>query len=238
MALRSHAMLVKLLGADHARLIYVDNMLGLAQAHAGHVSEALATLDATVKKVRATLKPDAPMLGSVLGSLGTARYFAQDYDGALVALGESRRILADSKQAMRGRVTLRLGMVQLALHQPDALATLDASRRELAESGGGAGYGACARAAYGVALARAGDAAGGEKEARAAREDVRTGKDAGSARSGEIDLMLADVLQRPEQAQEALGLRREALGIYRQILGPDHPRTRALAAALGPTVGA
>jgi hypothetical protein len=153
-------------------------------------------------------------------------------------LSESRRILADSKQAMRGRVTLRLGIVQLALHQPDALATLEASRRELAESGGGAGYGACARAAYGVALARAGDAVGGEKEARAAREEVRAGKDAGSARSGEIDLMLADLLQRPEQMQEALGLRREALAVYQHVLGPAHPRTRALAALIGSRIDA
>ncbi|WP_395680542.1 protein kinase domain-containing protein [Dokdonella sp.] len=238
LALRSHAMAVKLLGAEHARLIYVDNMLGLAQAHAGHVSEALATLNATERRARATLKPDAPMLGSVLGSLGTARYLAHDYDGALVALGESRRILSDSKQTMRGRVTLRLGLVQLALRRSEALATLEASRSELAESGGGAGYAACARAAYGVALARTGDAAGGEKEARGARQDVRAGKDAGSTRSGEIDLMLADLLQRPEQAQEALGLRREALAVYQRVLGPAHPRTRALAVLLGSRIDA
>jgi serine/threonine-protein kinase len=233
LALRSHAMAVKFLGAQHARLIYVDNMLGLAQAHAGHVNEGLATLDATERRARATLKVDAPMLGSVLGSLGTARYLAHDYDGALVALGESRRILSDNKQAMRGRVTLRLGVVQLALHRPEALATLDASRRELAESGGSGGYGAYARAAYGIALARAGETASGEKEARQARDDLRAGRDAGSSRLGEVDLMLADLLQGRQQHEEASALREEARAIYARVLGPGHPRTRAIATAPG-----
>jgi len=208
-------------------------MLGLAQVHAGHTSEALAILNATERRVRATLKPDAPMLGSVLGSLGTARYYTQDYDGALVALSESRRILTDGKQAMRGRVTMRLGIVQLALHESEALVTLETSRRELAESGGSGGYAACARAAYGVALARAGETANGEKEAREARDDLRAGNDAGSSRLGEIDLMLAELLQRPEQAQEALALRREALAVYRRVFGPAHPRTLALATLIG-----
>jgi serine/threonine protein kinase len=236
-AQRAHAMAVKLLGAGHARLIYVDNTLGLAQANAGHVAEALVTLNATEQRARATLKPDAPMLGSVLGSLGNARYWAHDYDGALVAMLESRRILGASKQGTRGRVSMRLGMVQLVLQQPEALATLEASRQELAESGGSGGYIACAQAAYGVALARAGDAAGGEKEARQAHADLRGSKDAGSTRSAEVDLMLADLLQRPDQAEQALGLRREALDIYRTVLGPEHPRTRALAITLGRPIG-
>jgi len=238
LASRSHAMLVKLLGAEHARLMYVDNILGLAQLHAGHTSEALATLDATARRAQATVKPDAPILGSVLGSLGTARYFALDHEGALVALSEARRILGAGNQAMRGRVTMRLGIVQLILHRPEALETLEASRRELAESGGGAGYGACAHAAYGVALAGAVDAARGEKEVREARDELRGGTGAGSTRAGEIDLMLADLLQRPEQAQEALALRREALAVYQRVLGPAHPRTLALAALIGNRVDA
>jgi serine/threonine-protein kinase len=236
-ALRAHAMLVKLLGLNHARLIYVDNMLGLAQANAGHVAEALVTLTAIEQRARATLKPDAPMLGSVMGSLGNARYLAHDADGAIVALTESRRILGMNKQSLRGRVTLRLGLAQLAAHRPEALATLDASRAELTESGGNAGFLACAQAAYGVALARAGDAAGGEKLARAARDDLRAGKDAGNSRLGEIDLLLADLLQHPDQAEEAAGLRREALTVYRRVFGPDHPRTHAVASTLGSSAG-
>jgi tetratricopeptide (TPR) repeat protein len=235
-ALRAHAMLVKLLGAEHARLIYVDNMLGLAQANAGHVSEGLATLAATARRARATLKPDAPMLGSVLGSLGGARYLDRDWDGAIVALTEANRIMGVSGQALRGRVTLRLGMAQLAARRPEALATLDASRAELATAGGSGGYLPCAQAAYGVALARTGDAAGGEKLVRAARDDLRAGKDAGSSRLGEVDVLLADLLQRPEQAEEASGLRNEALAIYRRVFGSDHPRTRALA-MLGSSAG-
>jgi serine/threonine-protein kinase len=232
-ALRAHGMLVKLLGADHARLIYVDNTLGLAQAHAGHVTAGVATLAAVERRARATLKPDAPMLGAVLSSLGSARFLDHDWDGAIAALTESRRILGANGQATRGRVTLRLGMAQLAAHRPEALATLEASRSELATSGGGAGFIACAQAAYGVALARAGDAAGGEALARQARADLRAGRDAGSSRVGEIDMLLADLLDARDQVEEARSLRGEALEVYRRVFGPDHPRTRALAAALG-----
>jgi serine/threonine-protein kinase len=235
-ALRSHAMLIKLLGPDHARLIYVDNMLGLAQVSAGHVAEGLTTLGAAEQRARATLKPDAPMLGNVLGSLGSARYFDRDWDGAIVALTEASRIMGAQK-TQRGRITLRFGMAQLAAHRPDALATLDASRAELAVSGGSGGYQACAQAAYGVALARSGDADAGEKLAREARAGLHAGKDAGSSRLGEVDLLLAELLQRPDQAEEALALRREALAIYRRVLGNEHPRTLALAASMGGRAG-
>lgn len=232
-ALRAHAMLIKLLGTDHARLIYVDNMLGLAQAHAGHVSEGIATLSTIERRARATLKPDAPMLGMVLGSLGSARLLDRDWDGAIAALTQSRRILGASGQAMRGRVTLRLGMAELAAQRPEALATLEASRSELAASGGRGGFLACAQAAYGVALARAGDAVGGQALARKAAADLRAGIDSGSSRLGEIDLLLADLLDRQDQVEEARTLRSEALAVYRRVFGPDHPRTRAVAARLG-----
>ncbi|MEO7325098.1 MAG: serine/threonine-protein kinase [Dokdonella sp.] len=235
-ALRAHDMLVKLVGKEHARLIYVDNMLGLAQANAGHVSEGIATLTEVEQRARATLKPDAPMIGTVLGSLGNARNLNHDVEGALAALTESRRILGLNKQSMRGRVTLRLGMLQLAEHMPEALATLEASIVELKE-GGAAGFFACAQAAYGLALARSGKPEEGEKLARAARAGLRSAKEAESSRTGDVDLLLAALLQRPDQADEALALRREAFGIYERIFGPDHPRTRELAATLGRSTG-
>ncbi|MEP7097698.1 MAG: protein kinase, partial [Dokdonella sp.] len=231
-AAHAHAMLVKLVGTEHARLIYVDNMLGLAQANAGHVSESIATLTAVERRARTTLKPDAPMLGSVLGSLGHARSLNHEVEGALAALTESRRILELNKQSMRGRVTMRLGMLQLAEHRPEALATLEASVAELREVGGGGGFLECAQAAYGVALARAGKAEVGEKLVRSARNDLRSGKDGASSRAGDVDLLLADLLQRPDQADEALALRQEAFGIYQRIFGMDHPHTRALAATI------
>lgn len=237
LALRAHAMLVKLVGVEHARLIYVDNVLGLAQAYAGHVSEGIATLTAVEQRARATLKPDAPMLGTVLGSLGNARNMNHDMEGALAALTESRRILGLNKQSMRGRVTLRLGMLQLDEHRPEALATLGASLVELREGGGGGGFLPCAQAAYGVALARAGKPEEGEKLARSARDNLRSGKDADSSRAGDVDLLLAQLLQRPDQSGEALALRQEALGIYQRIFGPDHPRTRDLAITLGHSTG-
>ncbi|MEO7063931.1 MAG: serine/threonine-protein kinase [Dokdonella sp.] len=231
-AAHAHAMLVKLVGTEHARLIYVDNMLGLAQANAGHVSESIATLTAVERRARTTLKPDAPMLGSVLGSLGHARSLNHEVEGALAALTESRRILELNKQSMRGRVTMRLGMLQLAEHRPEALATLEASVAELREVGGGGGFLECAQAAYGVALARAGKAEVGEKLVRSARNGLRSGKDGASSRAGDVDLLLADLLQRPDQADEALALRQEAFGIYQRIFGMDHPHTRALAATI------
>lgn len=231
-ALRAHAMLAKLVGTDHARMIYVDNMLGLAQVSAGHVSEGLATLTAIEQRARATLKPDAPMLGTVLGTLGNARNLNNDAAGARAALTESLRILVANNQPMRGRVTVRLGMLQLAEHDSEALSTLATARAELAESGGSNGYVAWAQAAYGAALARSGDPVGGEKLARAARADLLAGKDAGSSRVGDIDLLLADLLGRPDQATEALGLRTEALATFRRVLGVEHPRTRALTARL------
>jgi serine/threonine-protein kinase len=236
-ALRAHAMLVKLSGPDHARLIYVDNMLGVAQVHAGHVAEGIATLTATERRARATLKPDAPMLGTLLGSLGSARYFDRDWEGAIVALTEASRILGAATQSTRGRINLRFGMAQLAAHRPAALATLDASRNELAVAGGSGGYLACAQAAYGVALARSGETAAGEKIVRDARNDLRAGKDAGSSRLGEIDLLLAELLQGSARAEEALALRQEALAIYRRVLGPVHPRTLEVASALNGKAG-
>ncbi|MEO5558193.1 MAG: serine/threonine-protein kinase, partial [Dokdonella sp.] len=99
LAVRAHEMLVKRVGTEHARLIYVDNMLGLAQAYAGHVSEGIATLTTVEQHARATLKPDAPMIGTVLGSLGNARNLNHDVEGALAALTESRRILGLNKQS-------------------------------------------------------------------------------------------------------------------------------------------
>jgi hypothetical protein len=232
-ALRAHAMLVKLAGAGHARLIYVDNMLGLAQAHAGHASEGVATLTTVLAQARATLKADAPMLGTVLGSLGSARNLDHDAEGALAALIESRRILDLNKYPTRGRVTLRLGMLQLSEHRPEALATLEESLVELKEGGANAGFLACAQAAYGVALAHSGKPVEGERLARAAHDELRAGKDVGSSRMGEVDLLLAELLQRPDQADEALALRHEALAIYARIFGADNPRTLALAATLG-----
>lgn len=223
-ALQAHAMVVRLLGPDHARLIYVDNVLGLAQASAGHVADALATLTAIERQARATLKPDAPMLATVLGALGYARTLQHDTEGALVALTESHRIAEGTRQPLRGRVTSRLGILLLTLGRADALAMLDLARTELAESGGNGGFLECAQAAYGAALDHVGDGTG-EAIVRQALATLRAGKDAGSSRVGEIDLLLAQLLTRPDEADEALHLRRDAFDVFRRVLGPMHPRT-------------
>jgi tRNA A-37 threonylcarbamoyl transferase component Bud32 len=236
-ASRAQAMAIRLLGPDHARLMYIDNMLGLAQSNDGHVAEALVTLADAERLARTTLKPDAPMLGSVLGSVAWTRSIAQDIDGSLAAFDESHRILEANKQTLRGRGTLRFGMTQLAAHRPDALAMLDLSRTELVESGGNGGFLECADAAYGVALAQAGDLAAGEKRVRDALAAIRAGKNADTSRRGEIQLMLADLLERPDQADEALALRRDALSLFQKRFGAGDPRRRALASTLGEADG-
>lgn len=230
-ALRARAMVVRLLGPDHARLIYVDNVLGLAQASAGHVADAVATLVAVERQARATLKPDAPMLATVLGALGYARTLQHDADGALVALTESHRIGEATGQPLRGRVSSRLGMLLLTMGRTDALAMLDRARVELAESGGNGGYLELAQAAYGVALVHAGDRSG-ESITRQALATLRAGKDAGTSRVGDIELLLARLLTRPDQADEAVGLRRDALAVFRRVLGATHPRTREVESML------
>jgi serine/threonine-protein kinase len=49
---------------------------------------------------------------------------------------------------------------------------------------------------------------------------------------GDIDLLLADALDRQSKTAEARGVREEALSVYRRVYGDSHPRTRELAARL------
>ena len=231
LAQRAHTMAVKLLGPDHARLIYVDNMLGLAQLDAGHAAQALATMTEVVRRARATLKPDAPMLGRVLDVLGIAQFYVGDNAAAMVSLSEARAISVASNEPLRGRITLRLGQAQFAARRPEALATL---RDAVAELGGtGDGYLEWAQAALGAAQVRdAGDAAAGEALIRNARSNLLAGKDGGSSRLGEIDELLADVLDERGDTTGAHAIRSEALAVYRRIYGPAHPRAQSLAARL------
>ena len=55
----------------------------------------------------------------------------------------------------------------------------------------------------------------------------------GSVILGEIDLLLADVLDRKPSPAEAHTLRAEAPAVFQRIDGADHPKTRALVAQLG-----
>ncbi|MEO6690511.1 MAG: serine/threonine-protein kinase [Dokdonella sp.] len=235
LAKRADDLLVQALGPDHARRIYVQNTLGLAQVFAGHTADGVATLSDSLKRARATLPADAPMLGIVLTSVGTARYEAGDTAGAVQALTEAHAIMVKAKHPMRGQVTLMLGRAQLGERQPDALATLHDSLAELAGPAGADGRISLAQAAYGVALARSGNLGEGETAALKARTDLMAGAGAGSVTLAEIDRLLADIEEMRGDALQAHRFRAEALDVYQRVYGIEHPRTREMVAVLAAT---
>jgi hypothetical protein len=53
-----------------------------------------------------------------------------------------------------------------------------------------------------------------------------------SARLGEIDALLVEVLDRKSSADEARDLRAEALATFERVYGSEHPRTRAPSAQI------
>ena len=87
-------------------------------------------------------------------------------------------------------------------------------------------------AAYAAAVAARGDMGESERLARAARASLLASPRANSVRLGEVDLLLADVLERNSLAAEARQTRAEGLAAFQRVYGPEHPRTRAAQAAL------
>ena len=242
LAQQAHAMLERTLGPRHARNIYVDNVLGLAQGNAGDVDAGIATLRGTIELARATLQPGALMVGNVIGSLGSVQLLAGDPTAAIVTLTEARSLNKASKNPRYGVTTMLLGLAQLRLRGTDALATLRDAREIMAAqpASNDVAYRTWGQAAYAAALAATGDATEAERLAREARATLLASPRAKSVRLGEIDVLLADVLDHnasgldnPEHgrnAQEAQTLRAEALETFQRVYGPDHPRTRAAAA--------
>lgn len=230
----AQAMVIEVLGAEHARRIYVDNVLGLAQANAGHAAEGIATLHGADALARAKLPADSAMHGAIQSSLGAAQFYAGDLPAAIESLGEARRIYRKNNDPAAGRVILWLGRAQLAAGQPAALATLREAHAALDGTGAASdGFAELARAAYGAALARSGDVAQGASEANAAREALRAGKNAGSVRLADIDLLVAEIADLRGDAAAAREAREEAAAVFRRVLGDAHPRTSAAVAALG-----
>ena len=239
LAQRAHDMLQQVLGPGHPRSIYVDNSLGVAQLYAGQCTAAAATLANAVAVARRSLPPGAHMLGSVLGNLGRAQACVGDDAAATSTLHEALAIADSTHDPNIGTVELRLGIVELDAHDPEAEKTLDASRKDLSVAAsrfqGSAANLQWADAAYGDALAIDGKAAEGENLARAARTRLQADKDSGGSTLGEIDLLLADIRSRQSDTTQAHALREEALQIFQRVYGADHPKTRALAAQLGRT---
>jgi eukaryotic-like serine/threonine-protein kinase len=231
LARRADDLLVRNLGPDHARRIYVQNTLGLAEAFSGHSAAAVATLGDALHRARTTLAADAPMLGIVLTSLGVADYENGDFGAALTALDEAHGIMIKAQHPMRGQVTLMLGRTQLALGRPEALVTLHDAIGELAGPAGADGRLALAEAAYGAALARSGKVADGEAAALKAREQLVASNAASSVVLADIDRLLAAIEDANGESQRALEFRRDAFAVYRRVYGDDHPRTREMLAA-------
>jgi serine/threonine-protein kinase len=234
LATRAHAMLERTLGKGHARAIYVDNVLGLAQLYTGHFDLALATLAATVAQARATLQAGAPMIAIPLSALGTTQYFAGDDAAAIASLREARTIMDAGKVARRGRTKLMLGLAEWRARDPAAPATLADSRADLAHSPDDIAFLAWADAAYGAVLAARGEQGEGEKLARAARASLTGSSEAGSVRMAEVDRLLAGIIEHGAP-DEARALREEALATCRRVYGDAHPRTRAFAAEFAAT---
>lgn len=237
LAQRAHVMLEHLLGKGHPRSIYVDNALGIAQIEMGQCTDAVATLSAAVSVARKNLPPGARMLGVVLTNLGRAQSCAGN---DVAAIADSREALAiadaahDSKY--KSSIELRLGLIELHAHSENALSTLDAARVDLGANAQIAEQSVkslLAQAAYGDALAIHGNPTAGAELSLEARKAMKAGKNHDSVVLGDIDLLLADALDRGSNIVDARDLREEALAIYRRVYGNDHPRTRELAAKLG-----
>ena len=241
LAQRAHAMLERTVGARHARSIYVDNVLGLAQASNGDTQASLDTLRNTVELARKTLQPGAMMIGNVTGSLGSAQMLAGDYAGAITTLTEARALNDASKNPRRAQTSMLLGVLQLRTGNADALATLRDAREAMqalaSKQSSDIAFTTWAQAAYGAKLAITGDIAQGERLAREARAQLLASPRAQSVRLGEIDALLADILERRHETAEAHSLREEALATLTRVYGAQHPRTRMMAAALSGGAG-
>jgi hypothetical protein len=229
---RAHAMLEKTLGPRHARSIYVDNVLGLAQSGvAGQTDAAIATLVAAAQLARATLPPQSNIRATVISGLGYAQLLAGNDDAAIAAIDEALPAFTAEKHPALGAAELTLGRAQFRAHRAEAKETLRKALADLAAEdtrfAGAAKHSALAQAAYGAALARSGDVAQGERLARAARAGLLAGRYADSAFLGDIDRYLADIVADGAEKQT---LRDEALSVYRRVYGVGHPLERSLLA--------
>jgi serine/threonine-protein kinase len=189
-------------------------------------------LRGAVDLARATLKPGAGMIGNTIASLGAAQLRARDYPAAIASLREARTLNVNNPR--RGYSELMLGLAELHADPAAARATLEEARRALAMpgSGGDIQFVALADAAWGAAIAAGGDNAQGERIIRDARSRLLASPRANSARRGNIDLLLADVLAREGAHEEERAMREEAFAVFRRVYGDEHPETREVARQL------
>lgn len=233
LAQRSHDMLVKLMGPDHPRLQYVDNLLGLAQAYAGQFDAGIATLRSVLANTEAAFGTDSMAFAQRLSSLGTAQMLMDDPHSARQSYSVALPRL-ENAEPYRTRVLLNLGRALLAIGEDDnALALLQEAHEKMTNhSSGNLGFLQWTQAAHALALARTGKLEQAEALARRARSDLLAGSSARSSRLGEINELLASVLELRGARDEAAQLRQEAVEAFQHVLGPQHPRSlRAVALA-------
>lgn len=226
LAQRSHDMLVKLMGPDHPRLQFVDNLLGLAQAYSGQFDAGIATLRSVLANTEAALGSDSQIYWQRLSSLGSVQLMKGDARSARDAYSASvHRIDADSQY--RNRAIFGLAQSHLAIGNDDeALALLaDVVAKMSNHSSGNLGHLQWAQAAHALALARSGQPEQAEALGRKARSDLLAGNSGQSSKLGEINELLASILELRGPSAEAAQLRQEAVAIFQRILGPQHPRS-------------
>ncbi len=229
LALRAREMLIKTSGANHARMVYIANILGIAQTYNGRYQEAVRTLTDALALAKKTLPPGAEIRNTITTSLAFAHLHVDDLHSARALLAPMREALQATGKSPSPSLELNLGRIQLRAGQREAAATLArahadwvAARTKIATAPKVA---ALAKAAYGAALAQNGAVADGIAQIREAHAELRSGPFSDSVFLGYIDLYYADALKRAGDAAAARTQRREAYDLFLRKLGPAHPMT-------------
>jgi len=229
LALRARDMLTRTAGSDHARMIFIGNLLGLAYLYNGHFEAAEQTFTAALAQAERTLPPGTEIRTTLTSSLAYTRLLMGDSKGALALVAPLRQALVAEGREVSPALELTLGRAQLQAGQAGAAATLarayaswTAARSRVATA---PKFAAAARAAMGAALAREGDTAAGLAATRGARADLLASGNGDSVFMAQVDLYHADALAAAGDAAAARQARGQALALYQRKLGMTHPQT-------------